>query len=581
MFKKFRFLIGAILGLVLAWSLAVLPISAQLPTLPSLPSPTQTSDSTETVVARCVDLQGRCLFKIAGSRGKASDRASEIEDRLETFSQAYIKAGNVDLQVEIEPVPPDEDRDVEVTQGEGEELLNQPEDTRLRNIFLSTSEAENRLRLMTVLTEDADLLDQSIADTAEDYQAALREGLTEVKEARQLSGILRRGGIAIAITAGMVLLITLINRTQSSLKRSKDQIKPSTTRLVSRKLSEQQEWNLKDIQQRLLQTAEFAVWIGGVLIILDLFPYTRPARSFLIYAFQIPLRFIIVGIVTYLVIRLSFVLSDRFTSALTNNYLLTPDTDRRLHMRVSTISSVAKGTVAVLWIIIGILIALSWIDIDIGPLLAGAGIIGLGLSLASQNLLRDAINGFFIILEDQYAVGDVIDVSGVAGFVENINLRITQLRDAEGRLITIPNSEVKIVANLSSHWSRANLGIPVGYKSDIDQALNLIRQVAEEMNSIPEWQELILEPPQILGVDDFESRGLLVRVWIKTQPLKQWDVSREFRRRIKIAFDEAGIFLPLPQQEIWFHQSGVGMGNGQSYGSQSFSDQGIGGMDNR
>jgi small conductance mechanosensitive channel len=234
-------------------------------------------------------------------------------------------------------------------------------------------------------------------------------------------------------------------------------------------------------------------------------------------------------------------------------------------MRVSTVSRVAKGTVAAVWIVTGILVALSWIDIDIGPLLAGAGIIGLGLSLASQNLLKDAINGFFIILEDQYAVGDVIDVSGVAGFVENINLRITQLRDAEGRLITIPNSEVKIVANLSSHWSRANVRIPVGYKSDVDAALELIHQVAEAMHQDPEWKELILEPPLILGVDDFGDRGLLILVWIMTQPLKQWDVSREFRRRVKIAFDAAGIFLPLPQQEIWFHQADSVMPNGHAY----------------
>ena len=195
------------------------------------------------------------------------------------------------------------------------------------------------------------------------------------------------------------------------------------------------------------------------------------------------------------------------------------------------------------------------LGIDIIPLLAGASLVGVALSLASQSLIKDAINGFLIIVEDQYALGDVITVGDVGGLVENLNLRITQVRDSEGRLITIPNSEIKIVANLSSRWSRADLTIPVAYQTDVDQALKLIETVGLDMDKDARWEHQIIEPPQVLGIENFGDRGLIIRVWIKTQPLKQWDVAREYRRRMKVAFDKAGISIPVLQQSVWLNSA--------------------------
>jgi small conductance mechanosensitive channel len=270
---------------------------------------------------------------------------------------------------------------------------------------------------------------------------------------------------------------------------------------------------------------------------------------------KIPLRIVIVGLGTYVVIRLSYALIARFNSALASNYLPTQEANRRLQLRIKTISGVGRGVVTISWIGVGILVAFWVSEVNIAPLLAGLGIVSVALSLAAQNLIRDAINGFLIILEDQYAVGDYIKVGEVGGMVEKINLRITQLRDAEGKLITIPNSEIKIVANFSSNWARADLYIPVAYQTDVNKALELIGRVAEEMSQDSLWREHILESPQVLGVDNFGERGVMIRVWIKTEPLKQWSVSREFRRRIKVAFDEAGIPIPLPQQQVWFKDS--------------------------
>ncbi len=203
----------------------------------------------------------------------------------------------------------------------------------------------------------------------------------------------------------------------------------------------------------------------------------------------------------------------------------------------------------------GILAALMVIGIDVAPLLAGAGILGLAFSFASQNLIKDALNGFFIIIEDQYAVGDVITVGAVSGSVERLNLRITQLRDAEGRLITIPNSSIQTVANHSNGWSRSDIKIPISYSSDIDKAIKIIQQVGEIISQEAIWAENILEVPQVLGVEDFADRGLVIRIWIKTEPLKQWEVSREFRLRVKKALEAANIPLPIPQQQIWINHS--------------------------
>lgn len=228
------------------------------------------------------------------------------------------------------------------------------------------------------------------------------------------------------------------------------------------------------------------------------------------------------------------------------------DVRQRMQLRINTISRLVGGIITAFWVILGIVVAITIVGIDVTPLLAGAGILGLALSFASQNLIKDALNGFFIILEDQYAVGDIVNIGDFGGQVENLNLRITQLRDPEGRLITIPNSEIKTVANLSSQWSRADINIPVAYQTNIDLSLKLVTKVAVEMFEARDWQSKILEVPEVLGVDDFGERGAVIRVWIKTHPFMQWEVAREFRRRIHNAFQQAGIPLPVPQRQIWW-----------------------------
>jgi moderate conductance mechanosensitive channel len=319
-----------------------------------------------------------------------------------------------------------------------------------------------------------------------------------------------------------------------------------TSQIVKQKLRTQQHRNLKEIQRRLLQLSHLGIWSIGFVIIVGLFPYTRELQPILL---STPLKLLGIVLATYLAIRLSNVAIDRFFSAVSDSSD-NVQASQRIALRVSTFAGVAKSLSAVIYICIAAIAILSVTGIDIVPLLTGAGIVGLGISLASQNLIKDVINGFLILLEDQYAVGDVIQVSKATELVENINLRITQLRNAEGRLITIPNSSIAIVENLSKDWSRVDLGLVIAYDADLDRAIGLIKQVSGEMDRDPDWQTKIIEPPEVLGVDELNNFGVTIRVWIKTQPLQQWKVGREFRRRLKLAMDERGISIGIPQQSF-------------------------------
>lgn len=579
--KKMRISAWTIAGSIALAGWVIFPVQAQIPGLPdvNLPTPNPLNQQPEdAVVSGCVRLDGRCLFEIAAKKPKLipntagevgevegaegaqitlSQRIQEIEQRLQDISRTYFKNENAEL---------------EIRQEEAEDERN------LREIYISLLDEEGdpfkEVRLMTVTDQDANLKGLSIEqieERADEIIKQLEQQLPQAKQERQPDVLRNRVGIAVGTGVAMIVASLLIYRWERRLKRSKQLLEPSessNTEPISTQLTQNQQRNVKEVLHRLLQVTQGVIWVGGSLFILTLFPYTRFITVLIISSFRIPVRVGIISVGTYLIIRLSYALTDRFSSAIARNHLLTPQGAQRAQLRVSTVSGVTKNIITVSWSAIGFLMALVAIGIEIGPVLAAFGIIGLGLSLASQDLIKDAINGFFILLEDQYAVGDVIGVGDVGGFVEKINLRITQLRDAEGRLITVPNSEVRIVANLSSNWSRADLNIPVTYQADVDKALDLVRQVAHEMLMTQMWRERILDQPDILGVDNFGDRGFIIRVWIKTQPLKQWEVAREFRRRLKVAFDEAGILLSVPQQALWFNNTlpTQSLSNGHSNG---------------
>jgi small conductance mechanosensitive channel len=181
-------------------------------------------------------------------------------------------------------------------------------------------------------------------------------------------------------------------------------------------------------------------------------------------------------------------------------------------------------------------------------LVALGAVVALALSFAAQNLVKDLVNGVLILAEDQYALGDDIVIGSVGGIVERFNLRVTGLRTADGRLITIPNHAITQVENKTRRWSRADLRVAIAYATDVDHALSIIAQVAEETAHHPHWRSLILDPPELLGVEDISLAGIVIHFRIRTLPFKSEPVARELRRRLKIAFDREGIRIGMPQQ---------------------------------
>ncbi|MEO1429319.1 MAG: mechanosensitive ion channel family protein [Cyanobacteria bacterium J06633_8] len=482
------------------------------------------------VVAGSIYLDGKLLFSIAAPRASLNERLQNIQDNLAQISTAYLQK-------------PEKKLNIEVRTANGNPVIY-----------------VNERYLLTVTAEDAKLRGMNTRALAEAIKLELLQRLEEARYERTIEFTTEQAKTA-AMVLGIMILMSggvfyFLHPSKNSSGETTLTPAQKAYRPISTLLDKQQRGHIKEVKRRLFQIAQAGIWAGGILTILSLFPYTRSFQVGIITVLKIPLRLGIVSLVIYVAIRLSYALTERLTSAFVKSTtLLTPETSERLKLRVSTISGVAKSIITFVWLVVGILLALTALGIDIIPLLAGVSLIGVALSLASQSLIKDAINGFLIIMEDQYALGDVITVGDVGGLVENLNLRITQLRDAEGRLITIPNSEIKIVANLSSRWSRADLNIPVAYQADIDQALQLIKTVGLDMDRDPLWEHQIIEPPEVLGIENFGDRGLIIRVWIKTQPLKQWDVAREYRRRLKITFDKAGISIPVPQQTIWFNST--------------------------
>lgn len=211
------------------------------------------------------------------------------------------------------------------------------------------------------------------------------------------------------------------------------------------------------------------------------------------------------------------------------------------------------GIKPVVWIIAGLMI-ISELGADIGPLLATAGIAGLALGFGAQHMFKDLIAGLFIILEDQYRKGDVVRVGGVSGLVQDITLHRTVLRDLDGVEHTIPNGEISVTSNMTKVWSRAHLNIGVSYSTDLDKAINVLNQVGKDMAEDEKWKDDFTKPIEVAGVDDFADSAIMIKVLGDTKPMRQWDVMREFRKRVKVAFDRTGIEIPFPHRTVYIHQ---------------------------
>ncbi|HIK42520.1 mechanosensitive ion channel family protein, partial [Thermoleptolyngbya sp. M55_K2018_002] len=290
---------------------------------------------------------------------------------------------------------------------------------------------------------------------------------------------------------------------------------------------------------------QILIWLGGIVLIVSRFPGTYTLTESI---WLKPLSLLLIWFLVGLLNRLGDALINGLSNAWQENDLFTPEEAQRRSLRISTIVTAMKGLKTFLVYLMGLGWAFSVLGLPVGSVLTFGAVLAFAASLASQNLIRDLVNGFLIISEDQYAIGDVVTIGNSTGLVENMNLRVTQLRNGDGRLITIPNSMVDRVENQTRLWSRVDLIITVAYDSNIEHVLSVIRDVAQGLYDDPQWRDKFYNPPQVLGVETLSHEGISIRVWLDTQPMQQFAVGREFRLRVRIAFEKNGIDIGMPQQ---------------------------------
>jgi moderate conductance mechanosensitive channel len=272
------------------------------------------------------------------------------------------------------------------------------------------------------------------------------------------------------------------------------------------------------------------------------------------WAFGAGLRVVLILVLAYAVIRMTGIVVSRFEHELTTRTGL--DALERAK-RARTLGGLLTNVVTVAVSGIALLMVLQQFDVDITPVLTGAGILGLAVGFGAQTLVRDVISGFFLILDNQVRVGDVAAINGTGGLVEAINLRTIVLRDAEGTVHVFPNGAIQTLANRSKDFSQYVVDLGISYREDPDRVADVLRELGAELQGDPQFAPSILAPLEILGVDAFADSAVVLKFRIKTLPLKQWEVGRELRKRIKKRFDQEGIEIPFPQRVVTLRQEGA------------------------
>ncbi|MBW4485851.1 MAG: mechanosensitive ion channel family protein [Tildeniella torsiva UHER 1998/13D] len=466
-------------------------------------------------------------------------------------------------------------------------LSNQP------IIQISDDQSSRPIRLVTVTEPDADFNSKTLDELAQEWQTILQDEVTRFRQLGTPEVIIQRIGQALQILLGLLLASAAIwflrrrlTRRQQTLESLYQQQLAAITATPSletlgaeaappeptappeimagedteaRAMANVRSQFLATVQhpfsvQRQLDINKFLKW--ALFWIFILMWYVGIARivatvpllmRWSLYVWATPLAFIALWFGISLAIRLSSSLIDRLTLSWKTSPYLPLGESQRIALRTTTIANALKGLTTSVLVIVGIIWTLSLFNIPTGSILAGGAVIGLAVSFGSQSLVKDLVNGCLILIEDQFAVGDVVQIGEKSGLVENLNLRVTQLRNSEGQLITIPNSNITDVSNLTRLWSRVDFSVVVAYENDPKQVLSILQQVCEQLYGEPEWRDRLPERPTVLGIDDLSHTGMLVRVWLKTAPMQQWIVGREFRLRVRQAFEANNIQIGKPQ----------------------------------
>jgi small conductance mechanosensitive channel len=430
-----------------------------------------------------------------------------------------------------------------------------------RPILLLSDGKSRPLRLVKVTDEDGEFYGQQPEELAEDLQLILQEEVNRLIEAFSWRSLQRRifrsAGIfllLVILSALGYLLRRIVNLRQQQLKgvyqEALQSINPpgaetsNSSRVLPQARSLSWRIDLYSLIKWLILWLWIVGWYIGAVAISTQIPVLMRYTSWILAT---PLELLVLWFLISVAVRISRMLIQAFVQTWEYSDYLHFGEEQRRSLRAKTITTASKGLITAILLIIGLILTLSILKIPTRPVLAGSAIIGLAISFGSQSLIKDLVNGCLILIEDQFAIGDVIDVGLFSGVVENLNLRVTQLRDLEGRLIIIPNSTIMQVQNLTRLWSQVDFSIELAYENDPVQVLAVMNQIAQSLYDDPQWHDLLPSLPQVLGLEDLSPTGMEVRVLLKTLPGKQWLVGREFRLRVLQGLEQEGIELSKPR----------------------------------
>ena len=505
-------------------------------------------------------IDGELMFKIASptvlDRNQVAEEQHPVEQRAREI-QARVDLAAVERQMD------------------GDSL--RVEKATLNNVTVITARDAKRPRplvLATVTTTDANYYGVPVEQLAETWRKRLEQEILDfsyrLRPKNLARSLVRFLKILLVMAGGSALILLLKNRIrrrerilQTRLESSLESLREDETIPAQEELTGQAD-NLNNARLKTARLrSKLGIWglwqwllfwllllllYGGTyLLLLQLPGLATLAKGFV----GIPLKLLTVWFCATLAIRFSIRLLDRFEARWLDRHAASggaTDQSKRLRLRFSTILDAGRGLLAVVISVAGVLSVLGVLGVPNSSILAIGGLLGLAISFGAQNLVRDLVNGFLILAEDQFAIGDVIDVGGLSGAVERLNLRVTQLRSAGGEFITLPNSTISQVKNLTRNWSRVNVSVDVDVDSDPDLALAVTRQTGEQLQQDPDWGGLIVAPPAVLGIDAIGHAGLTITTWIDTAPGQHWAVSREFRLRLLRNLHQAGIRLGTPRQ---------------------------------
>ncbi|MBI3927509.1 MAG: mechanosensitive ion channel family protein [Armatimonadetes bacterium] len=382
--------------------------------------------------------------------------------------------------------------------------------------------------LITVLEEDVPEfnLNHLSPDERLELEAEVAEAWRDALEAELARGAYMRTPAYHRIAWGGVLLIVLVAVLAHRL-----------VRWMGSRYFHSPIWSVK-----------FLIWALAVFLGLKLFPASQDWAGRLYDGLLHP--FLLLGAVVVGTLAASSV-----AEMLAHRYFVALQKARqsvhlsRLGLRLATLDQAARVTVRLLFLLAGSLLYLTMLDVNLGAVLTGAGVAGVAVGLACQDYLKDMVGGINILMEDHFGVGDIIEWGAVAGTVESFTLRTTQVRTMDGRLVTIPNHELRVVCNHSNRWGRVDYKVRVSFATDLGRALAVLTEEAEKLAG--EWSDRIPDPPVVLGVDELGDFGPCLRLLLRTAPLSQWEVRRELNRRVKDRFDREGIEIPVPQRVVF------------------------------